>query len=365
MPTKYPKVEYQKYLGLDQLLNIQNLKSEEYGSPAHDEMLFIIVHQTYELWFKQILTELDSILEVFGQKEIQNTDMGRVVSRLQRIVSIQNVMLEQIKVLETMTPLDFLEFRDYLYPASGFQSAQNRLIENKLGLHANHRLRFNDNSYLDVFEEPYRELVKASQEAPSLYEQLEKWLERTPFLSVSGFDFWEEYKNAVSEMFRKDVELIENNNLLNNKEKGRNFAEIEKQLETFYALFDEDLYKNLQKQGVWRLSFKAIHAALFINIYRDQPALQLPFAMLNTLLDIDENFTAWRYRHALMAHRMLGRKIGTGGSSGHDYLRQATEKHKVFNDLFNLTTFFISGSQRPELPQSLQEQLSFCYTVKK
>src|SRR5690606_10582046 len=93
------------------------------------------------------------------------------------------------------------------------------------------------------------------------------------------------------------------------------------------------------KDASWRLSKKALYAALFINLYRDQPALQLPFRILSALMDMDETMTVWRYRHALMAQRMLGMKTGSGGSTGHDYLALTAQKHRVFADLFTLTTF--------------------------
>ena len=129
---KYPAIQYHSYLGLEALLSTQKLKSEEYGKKAHDEMLFVIVHQTYELWFKQMLFELDAVLETFSGQQIDDSHMGTAVSRLERIVSIQKFINGQIDILETMTPLDFLEFREFLYPASGFQSFQWRCFETKL-----------------------------------------------------------------------------------------------------------------------------------------------------------------------------------------------------------------------------------------
>ena len=124
-------VYYWSYLHLDELLSAQEPLSDP---AAHDELLFIVVHQAFELWFKQILFELDAVLDVMGQEVVAEKDMGEVVARLARITKVQRLLTDQIEVLETMTPLDFLEFRDVLIPASGFQSVQFRLIENKLGL---------------------------------------------------------------------------------------------------------------------------------------------------------------------------------------------------------------------------------------
>ena len=110
--------DYTAYLRLDALLGAQQPLSDP---PHHDEMLFIIIHQVYELWFKQILYELDSVIDIFGKDDINESHIGTAVSRLNRIIEIQKILIDQIQVLETMSPMDFLDFRDFLIPASGFQ----------------------------------------------------------------------------------------------------------------------------------------------------------------------------------------------------------------------------------------------------
>ncbi len=127
-------LHYADYLKLAALLSAQEPESARHGRPAHDEMLFIIVHQTYELWFKQILHELDRIQVDFGGDVVEDEYLGRIVHGLDRINEILKLLIQQLEVLETMTPLDFLDFRDFLFPASGFQSAQFRLIEIRLGV---------------------------------------------------------------------------------------------------------------------------------------------------------------------------------------------------------------------------------------
>ena len=136
---------------------------------------------------------------------------------------------------------------------------------------------------------------------------------------------------------------------------------MQQQERSFHSIFDEDEYKKLQQEGYWRLSHKALCAALFIHLYRDEPILQLPFHIMTHLQTIDENFTQWRHRHALMVHRMIGVKMGTGGSSGHKYLKAASDKHKIFQDFFNLATFLIKKSELQELPKDIQEKLNFNY----
>src|SRR5262249_6862678 len=136
MPKSSPQValHYADYLKLAGLLAAQQPESARHGRLAHDEMLFIIVHQTYELWFKQILHELDRIQLDFGGDVVEDEYLGRIVHGLERINEILKLLIQQLEVLETMTPLDFLDFRDFLFPASGFQSGQFRLIEIRLGL---------------------------------------------------------------------------------------------------------------------------------------------------------------------------------------------------------------------------------------
>lgn len=358
---KYPAVHYHDYLGLTPLLNAQHPKSVEYGKPAHDELLFIIVHQTYELWFKQIIFELDSVLSSFAKSHVEETEMGVASARLERIVSILKMIIGQIDVLETMTPLDFLDFRDMLYPASGFQSYQWRLIETKLGLRSEDRLAYNQSPFYKSLSETQQKEILEIMNQPSLFDSVGKWLERTPFLQAENFNFWDAYKEAVSKMFQDDIDTVKNNDRLGAEEKAKNITGLEQQLKNFDVLFNEEAFEALRSQGQFRLSYKAMHAALLIQLYRDQPVFQIPFRIIRALLDIDETMTNWRYRHALMAMRMLGQKIGTGGSSGHKYLAEATAKHKIFGDFFNLTTFFIPRSQVPPLPKSLSEKMGFHY----
>ena len=137
-------VYYHDYLRLDQLLDSQQPVSAGSGDEAHDELLFIIVHQAYELWFKQILHELGAVIRVFEDGVVREREMGALLGHLDRIVEIQRLMIAQIDVLETMTPLDFLDFRDQLIPASGFESLQFRLIENTLGVIPEQRVRISE-----------------------------------------------------------------------------------------------------------------------------------------------------------------------------------------------------------------------------
>lgn len=354
---------YSDYLRLSNLLDCQHLESAKHNVEAHDEMLFIIVHQAYELWFKQVLWELDAVRTRFDKDVVEEKDVGQCVSHLARIVEIQRVLLSQIDVLETMTPLDFLDFRDFLIPASGFQSLQFRLIENGLGMRPADRLKIHNTPYKSRFREGDRDVLKDSEREASLFDLLNRWLERTPFLQLGAYDFWQAYRAAVDAMLTHDRHSIENNPIFTDEKRAVQLKVLSATEAQFDALFDATKYKVLQEEGEVRLSHTAFQAALLINLYRDEPILHVPFRLLSLLMDIDENFTKWRYRHALMVLRMIGSKIGTGGSSGHDYLRNTAESHKVFKDLFSLSTFMIPRSSLPVLPPKVREAMGFRYSA--
>ncbi|WP_444998514.1 tryptophan 2,3-dioxygenase family protein [Aliikangiella sp. IMCC44359] len=349
---------YGEYLYLDRFLDSQHPVSKQYQEKeAHDEMLFIIVHQAYELWFKQILHELNSILTDFDEPILSTNSYGRIIQRLTRINEIQKLLNQQIGILETMTPLDFLDFRDYLVPASGFQSIQFKEIEILLGLKMEYRINFDKKSFYNRLNDTDREHLIELEKSPSLFEQLESWLERMPFLEKENFSFLEAYQNAVNTMLDNDLSIVKNNDYLSDADQDFQIKDLEKTRRQFDALFDQETFNQLAKDGHFRMSQKSLLGAIFINLYRDEPAFQQPYQLIEKLIDIDEEFTQWRYRHTVMVHRMLGTKIGTGGSSGHDYLRQTTQNNRFFRDLFNISTFLIPRSSLPTLPPHITDAM--------
>jgi tryptophan 2,3-dioxygenase len=351
-------IYYADYLQLERLLGSQQMESARHGRPAHDEMLFIIVHQAYELWFKQILWELDAMLALFRGSHVPEEGVGQAVSRCGRIVEIQRVLIDQVDVLETMTPLDFLDFRDDLMPASGFQSVQFRLIENKLGMRRADRLQILDAPYTSRLRPDDAARVEASEREASLFDLIEGWLERTPFLHFGDFDFWREYGKAVDAMLAADRASIRSNPTLTPSEKDKQLAGVESTAAKFADLFDEKPGETAAAAGR-HFSRRALQAALLIHLYRDEPILHLPYRLLALLADIERNFTTWRQRHAQMAMRMIGTRIGTGGTSGAEYLDRAAERHKVFSDLSALASFFIPRSKLPELPPAVRSRMGF------
>ncbi|HEX9790302.1 MAG TPA: tryptophan 2,3-dioxygenase family protein [Kiloniellales bacterium] len=361
MAKREAPLTYAGHLHLERLLDCQHRRSEEEGRPAHDEMLFIIVHQAYELWFKLILFELDRIETLFSGSRTDDRDMDLAVQGIGRIVAVQRLLIQQLDVLETMTPMDFLDFRDLLVPASGFQSLQFRLLETRLGLRPDDRVTFEGRPIDARMAAADRKRLQAAAAKPSLSDLVERWLERTPFLHGSDYDFSQVYRQAVEDMLDRDGALVRANPALTAAEIAAEERAIGASGERFAAIFDEVRHRDLVAQGLWRLSWRALQAALFINLYRNEPVLQLPFRLLSGLMDIDETLTHWRYRHALMVQRMIGRKVGTGGSSGHDYLRQTAERHRIFGDLFALSTFFIPRSRLPALPAAMRQAMGYTY----
>lgn len=360
---KYSTVHYENYLGLDKLLDAQHLRSKAVGEePAHEEMLFIIVHQAYELWFKQIIHELESVLVMFQEQDVDERNIGTAIGRLNRVVSIQKLLIDQIQIMETMTPLDFLDFRNYLFPASGFQSYQFRMIENLLGLQEKGRMTYNGCPYFSVFAEPKQKKLKGIAKTGSLFDAIEDWLERTPFIRLGSFNFLESYQQAVGRMLEKERAAIMASNYLDATEKEMRLKMLGNTDTYFQSVLDKKHHIKLQHEGKIRLSYKATIAALFINLYRDEPILHLPFRLLTCFMDIDQSLTSWRYRHSQMVLRMLGNKVGTGGSSGHTYLHETAVKHHIFKDLHNISTLLIPRSELPELPKKVQRELGFYFS---
>lgn len=339
-------VYYSDYLQLDKILNAQSPESEKENISANDEMLFIVVHQAYELWFKLIIHELGIVRQIFKQDVVPNNspDIYNSLHRLRRICSILELLVNQISIVETMTPLDFLDFRDLLRPASGFQSIQFKIIEAALGLRFEDR--FGQEYYLSQLNEKDVKRVKDAEAEESLLVLINRWLERMPFLrqpefwgqasftSIAQHPFWKSYRKAYADSLLE----VEQGNLNN-----------------FDKLF---INENDYPQGR-KLSMDASRNALFIMLYRDYPLLHQPFEIISILLEIDELLSSWRHRHIHMVQRTIGKRVGTGGSTGAQYLKSAADSHYIFKEIAELTSFLVSRRDIPPLPEPLITEL--CY----
>ena len=361
MSEKISSLHYINYLDLDKILDAQHPVSKEKGGEAHEEMLFIIIHQTYELWFKQILHEVKSIMNLFKEDKVDESSMGIIVGRMDRVNKIMTTLVGQLDILETMTSLDFLDFRHYLSPASGFQSHQFRKLEVTLGLKIKKRHQFGGCPYHSQFEGDKKEEILNLEENQSLFTLVEKWLERIPFLNMDGFDFTSKYEQSVNQMLDKEITGIKEANLTDSDIEIR-IRMIEENKKYFERVLSETEHNKAMEQGETSLSYKATMSSLLINLYRDEPILHLPYQFLRSLVELDHKISTWRFRHVQMVEKMLGQKIGTGGSSGQGYLKETVDKHKLFTDLANISTLMISRSYLPELPQNIKDTLGFNYT---
>ncbi|XP_041461975.1 tryptophan 2,3-dioxygenase-like [Lytechinus variegatus] len=353
------KLTYGSYLQLDKLLDCVGLQSgaNPTGMPVHDEHLFIITHQAYELWFKQILFEIDSIIDILGQVPVDEKNQLVMMNRMERIVQILKLLVDQIYVLETMTPLSFSEFRDYLSPASGFQSFQFRLLENRLGIKPTMRVSYQRRNYASVYSEELQATLKKSEEDPTLLHVVESWLERCPGLEPEGFNFWEKYNYQV-QAFLNDY-LIRAEAAESEEERDQILNDHKSFKETFDVILDTEKYKALLARGDVRISHKALQGALLISHYREEVRFHQPYQFMTRLMDIDSLLTKWRYNHVMMVQRMIGSKPGTGGSSGYHYLRSTvSDRYKVFLDLFNLSNYLLPRNYIPPLTPVMKRTLS-------
>lgn len=354
-------LRYSDYLHLDQLLGCQRPLSFAKGNPCHDEMLFITIHQTYELWFKQLIFELDSVRSILAELNIGEKLISLALHRLGRIREIQKLLNDQIKVLDTMMPQEFLEFRDYLFPASGFQSLQFRLFEVKLGVSPEQRL--NARWILNV-PPADQEVIREAQQEPSLFDYVERWLRNIPFREFRGYNFQSSYEVAVTKMFQ-----IERDQIMSSIEQGQQRTQLLANLDTtmlnFQSVYCRDVHEQFIKSRKRRMGFRATSASLMIMLYQDEPMLQLPARFLKTLIDVDEQMNQWRYNHAQMVHRMIGIKVGTGGSLGHSYLKQTIDSQRVFEDLANLSTLLIPRRLLPPLPSELSNHMKYFHSIEK
>ncbi len=271
-------LSYNEYLRVPELIDLQSCRS----TPAqHDELLFITVHQAYELWFKQILHEIDAAIAL-----MKDDRAGEAAQALRRIVEIEKLLIAQIHILETMTPLRFLAFRDQLNPASGFQSMQFREIEFASGL--------KDEAILRAFaaDDFAFQRLQARMNAPSLSEAFFALLRR------HGFD------TPASESPREA------------KERRSNYGKRQRALVEVLTHV-EQFYKESQ--------------------------------LAEGLIEHDEYFSLWRSHHIKMVERMVGAKPGTGGSEGVGYLRKTLDK-KFFPELWDARTYLSSKHETEGCP---------------
>ena len=337
---------YADYLQLHELLELQgddrNINS--------DEMHFIIVHQTFELWFKQVIRELSEVRNILGGDHVPEDDIPRAVDHLGRTTEIFRLMANQWTVLETLTPQGFLAFRDGLGSASGFESFQMREFEILLGLDNDDRIGGMDplSSFRRMAEGDERSAailarLENAMSQPSLYESMMNWVERTPIMGSSygskgDVENVRAYIETHLEAHRAVCEEAAE------RSAGWGAGDPSKMAARMAAAHDGAVSFLMPEGEVSR----ARAGLLFIESYRELPLLTWPRTLIDAIVELEESIVKWRHSHARMVERIMGRRIGTGGTSGVDYL-DATSQYRIFKDLWGVRTILVKPEKRPAL----------------
>jgi tryptophan 2,3-dioxygenase len=358
MPQDGP-LTYWDYLKLDRLLDLQGGVEGEESRLMPDELHFIVVHQAFELWFKLVLRELRLARDHLAAPRVPEETIPFVVHHLRRVNEILRLAVDQFRVMETLTPQDFLDFRDKLIPASGFQSFQLRTIEALLGLDEAQRLKYGQTDPLEHIRQMAERspggaaawgAITAARAETSLRHALHEWLYRTPIHGsapgeegdadvVSGF--LGEYLEAGRRLHHEQTDRLSGAFGTSPQALEERFAEVDRTAKEF--LFAADA-PEAQRGRVRRIRA----ALLFIESYRELPLLAWPRLLLDTVVELEEHLVLWRTRHARMVERTIGRRVGTGGSSGVDYLDR-TAAYRIFDELWAVRTLLLRRDALPPL----------------
>jgi len=350
---------YWDYIRVEELLGLQDGLGNEAVAPTNDEVLFITVHQIFELWFKLVRRELGSLRDLFNQDEVAEQEMSTVVRSAARVTTLLGRCADHFEVMETLTTRDYLGFRDKLMPASGFQSAQMRQIEILLGLHDEDRLPLGSSeNFMEALRghdgsesSAYRNVMQERASGPSLAEVLERWLHRTPIDGIGPDDpgaetdlarFIKEFEAAQGREVDHScsVALARAQSEADHDRLRKRYAEEKQAIHAF-------LHPDERAGGARRQRTRM--AALFILSYRELPLLAWPREVLDGFIALEQAMVIFRQRHARMVERVIGRRIGTGGSSGVDYLDQTALNYRIFKDLWSVRTYQIRESANPKL----------------
>ncbi len=346
---------YWDYIRVEDLLRLQGGLEDDESDLSNHEVVFITVHQVFELWFKLVLRELRSLRDLFDQDRVPEEAMASAARSLDRITRIFRIANEHWQVVESLNTRDYLDFRDKLFPASGFQSAQMREIEILLGLGEDERVGLGEKGkwlealkHLDGGDSSALARVKAAlADTPSLKRAVDEWLYRTPIRGsqpgVEGDEavvraFIEDYLASVRRMIESTVEARVDTRL-SEEEKQTIRARYEKEIEAAEAWLapSDDRTRRIRA------------AILFIESYRKLPLLSWPREILDRLVETEQSMLIFRQRHARMVERIIGRRVGTGGSSGVQYLDETAVLYRVFKDLWAARTYLLPEGELPAL----------------
>lgn len=350
---------YSDYLKLPRLLALQGGVDGDDRRITSDELLFVVVHQTDELWFKLILRELEQVRDLFARDLVPETSLAAAARGLRRAIRAFELATAQFALIETMTPRDFLDFRDKLLPASGFQSPQFREIEILLGLDDAQRLPFgSEKSVLDALaprpgETDWARARVAARmgDRPTFREALERWLGRTPIDGSMPSDAGDaaaiaRFVDAFLAAHEREVRAA----LKEASAQAVDAAVVPRPsplIEERYLAEIEAARAFLRVADPVRRRVRV--ATLFIESYRELPLLAWPREVLDLTVQLEQSILVWRQRHVRMVERMIGRRIGTGGSTGVDYLEATALRYRVFPDMWSVRTFLLRKSAVPPL----------------
>lgn len=366
-------MNYWDYIQVESLLRLQGGVEDDERSLANDEVVFVVVHQVYELWFKLVLRELSSARDLFDQAPVPDVAMAQAVRSVRRVTTIFRQAVQHFEVMETLTTRDYLGFRDNLLGASGFQSAQLREIELLLGLDDDARIGFGGEGTsggegykkallsLDGSPSPARERlerrladVAARDGSPShprprtVKDLVYAWLERTPI--PDGADaFLERIVAAHRNECGRRVGLAVARMPHLSEDVVRERFEAEVAFGERFLLGEEDPTADAASKA----SKRRVRAALmFLESYRELPRLAWPREVVDSLIEMEQGMIIWRQRHARMVERVIGRRVGTGGSSGVDYLDRTALTYRIFGDLWAVRTLLLREEAVPPLGDS-------------
>ena len=344
-----PRITYAGYLRLNELLGLQAGPDGHLPAPCANEQHFIVVHQTYELWFKQVLTELDATVQLLGQPSVPEGDIPRMVRHLERVSEIFRLLSAQWKVMETLAPQEFLAFRDRLGTSSGFESWQMRALELTLGLSDEQRVEGVDpighlrrlHAVGDMSDAALADL-EARVDRPSLHDVLLTWLGRTPIDgSLADADEDEAVVAAFVDGHLSAMRTHADEVIARMVAVGQGEPEA---LERRMSAGVDGAASFLRPDGV----VDRAHAGLlYIESHRHLPLLAWPRRLIDTVVEVEQSMLAFRHAHARMVERMIGRRMGTGGSAGVDYL-DATTKYRIFTELWAVRTMLVKETMLPQ-----------------
>lgn len=352
---------YWDYIKVEQLLGLQSGLQDNEDGLANEEVMFIVIHQIDELWFKLGIRELVGARDLFAQERVEEQALSSAVRGIRRAALLFQQAAAHFPLMETLTTRDYLGFRDKLYPASGFQSAQMREIEILMGLEESDRIALGSESYLqalrnhDGTESPAsRRVAERMKDLPSLRDALDEWLFRTP-IDGSTPDmegdaervarFVNDYCSAQAGQVSKTSAFAQKY-ALTDEDRVRIGKRYDAEVTNAAAwLRAEDIEDEQERPRRGR-----IRAALvFIEGYRELPLLAWPREVLDSIVALEQSFTIFRQRHARMVERVIGRRTGTGGSAGVDYLDMTALRYRVFRDVWATRTLLIRRDALPTL----------------